>query len=1584
MLRNLLIMTITLLFIVPVVNAVNVVVEESNNTRTVVRFEIEDYTTQPIDINGDTYYQINVDGESNLLNKGEPSLPRICRSIIIPNDASMEIEVISSEYVDIPDMAVAPSKGNLLRTVDPEKVPYTFGSVFQSSDWYPSNLASIRKPHIQRDFRGTVIDLNSFQYNAEKNTLRVYTSVTVEVKNIGPSTENVLTRVNDGIVSDFEMIYKRRYINYDLLASRYTSVGEIGDLLIITHDLFADAMAPLVEWKQQKGIHTTIVNISAIGNNSTAIGNYIQNLYNTSNLAFVLLVGDAAQIASPYSSGGSSDPSYAKVAGSDHYPDIFIGRFSAENIPQVTTQVERTLTYEMNPPGADWFHKGTGVGSNQGPGHFGEYDDEHLDLIRDKLLAYNYTHVDQIYDYSGTAAMVTAALNEGRGIINYCGHGSTTSWSSTGYSNTHVNNLTNDNKLPFIISVACVNGDFAAYTCFAEAWMRASHNGAPTGAIGTYMSSINQSWDPPMDAQDEVVDLLVADEKFTYGGLCYNGSCKMIDINGSGGVSMYDTWHIFGDPSVMVWSNDPAPMTVNHDDIIIFGPSEFDVQVVGVEGALCAFYKDGTIYGTGYTDASGNCTITFDTQPIPGDELTLTVTSYNGLPYITPLMVISPEGAYVVYNDDSYNDVNGNDNDILEAGENILLGLELKNIGPDEAIDVNATVTSPDQYITMTDNTEAYGSILGGDATSFIADGFSFDVSSDAPDGYIAPFNLEVTGTNRDLWTGGFSLEIHKPVVDFLTVTINDIGNSDGVLDPGESADLIVTLANSGSGQATNATAILSESDAYVSISDNYGTYGLIEEISGMTSNSTDVYTVSADGGCTPGHEMVFNLSVTADNGYTANLTFDFIVGDRMSFFVDDFSTNQGWIGIDGSKDAEWTIGPATGGTGSDGSGASDPLYDHTPTEDNGVLGNDLTSGIGGDYSNNLNTQYYAYSPVIDCGDFTSTQLTYYRCLGIESSDHVKLQVFDGEDWVTLFQNTSTINETAWTEQFHNVASYADGNNSFQVRYSLGTTDNSSQYCGWNIDDFSLKGYDQSGGVSALMSMDNSEVADSMAEGGTALRSVHVDNNGDGELRIRFNSEASWIVCSNDLNYVNPSEGLDFEFSFDATGMVPGDYYSTLNYTSNDFDNMAGSIPLSLHIYAPTCDIPATSISRSLSAGDSIGVPVTIYNNGPGRLTYSIGCQTFDPSEKTSNSGLVASDRELIGYQNSSDDKNDQSPLYASSDRGHGGPDVYGYSWIDSDDPGGPAFAWVDISATGTVVDLGDDNYSSAIDIGFAFPWYENEYTQLYISSNGIITFGSGNSSRYNSFFPDTAAPNNMISMWWDDLDPEEYGNVYYYHDVSTGRFIVSFDGVPNYQYPDGTGSLNFQAILYPNGKVTLQYGTMDPGSDAEGLTSSSIGIENAAGDDGLEAVYNAAYMHDNMAIDFSVVRWLWVEPSGGMLEPFTNTDVTVNLCAFDLEDGVFEGQMSITTNDPLNPAYLLPVTVTIQDFICGDADGNGEGPLVTDLVFLVDYIFKGGPPPPVLAAGDANGLDGDLINVADLSYLVDYLFKGGPPPICH
>ncbi|MEA2031347.1 MAG: hypothetical protein U9N55_07120, partial [candidate division Zixibacteria bacterium] len=873
-------------------------------------------------------------------------------------------------------------------------------------------------------------------------------------------------------------------------------------------------------------------------------------------------------------------------------------------------------------------------------------------------------------------------------------------------------------------------------------------------------------------------------------------------------------------------------------------------------------------------------------------------------------------------------------------------------------------------------------SIPGNDGTKFIADGFSFTVSPDATEGYLASFDLSVTGTNRDTWTGEFSLEIHRPNVSYLTVAVTDIGNGNGVLDPGETAELVVSLSNSGSGQATNTSAILSETDTWVSVTDDYGDFGTINVLGGSASNTVDVFEVSADGSCTPGHEMTFNLAVSADNGYTANLSFDFIVGDRMSYFVDDFSSNKGWTGIGG--DAEWTIGPATGGSGEDASGNPDPALDHTPTEDNGVLGNDLTIEDG-DYNANIGTTQWITSPVIDCGDFASVQMTFYRYLGAESSDHVYFQVYDGSGWIQLFYNSSTYNESSWNEQFFDVSSYADGNNSFRVRFGLGSTNSSNQYCGWNIDDFSLKGYDQSGGVSPSLEITQTGLSDSLVEGSNNAHTVNVFNNGDGELRISFNSPESWISCSEDINYVIPSGNLDFPVTFDATGLAPGDYTGSLYFSSNDFSQMAGELSLTLHVYAPICNIPVSSVDATVEPGNQKIVPLTINNDGPGRLTYNIGCQTFEPKIRIANPGQIASERgELLGYRLSGDDKNEESPFFASSDKNHGGPDMYGYSWIDSDDPGGPAFSWVDISATGTLVELGDDACSDAIDMGFNFPYYENEYSQLFIGSNGIITFGTGNSSHSNVSIPSSIAPNNLISLWWDDIDPGDGGAIYYYHDVAGGRFIVSFDAVPNYQYPDGTGSLNFQAIFYPNGKFTIQYATMDPGSDSEGLSSASIGIENAVGDDGLEVVYNSAYMHDNMAIDFSVVRWLWVEPSGGLVEPYSQATVDVHFDAIDLENGSYTGQMSITTNDPLNPALVLPVTLGVQSFICGDVNGNGEEPNVSDITYLVTYLFNGGPPPPVLAAADCDGVGGDEVNVSDVTYLVTYLFNGGPPPICH
>lgn len=624
-------------------NDVSVQVQESNANRTVIQFEVNAFDRNALTINGEPYYSITAGKEGLFLNAGEPALPHVNRSILIPDDAEMVVRVISSEYQDFPMTPVVPSKGNLLRTVDPADVPYTFGAVYNSKDAYPADLVLGSDPYILRDYRGMVIEAHPFQYLPDARILRVYTSLVVEVVNIGASQNNVLIRdrAEHGIVPDFDLIYQRRFLNYGMQTDRYTQVPETGEMLIITYDTFAADMQPFVNWKKQKGIKTRMFNVSTIGNNSTAIKAFVQAYYDTTDLAFLLLVGDAAQVATPTSSGGSSDPSYAKLAGSDNYPDIFVGRFSAETVAHVQTQVARTLTYEQTLPTTDFLDKATGIASDEGAsqGHYGEIDYVHLNNIRTDLLAYTYVLVDQIYEPSATIAQVSAALNAGRGFVNYCGHGSTTAWSTTGFSNTNVAALTNNNRLPFIFSVACVNGNFNGYTCFAEAWLRAANGGTPTGALATYMSSIDQSWSPPMDAQDEATDLLVGNQMRTFGGMCYNASCKMIDINGSGGVSMYDTWHIFGDPSVLLRTAPPATMTLNYQLAIFFASPTYQLTVVGVPKALCALYNNGILYGSAYTDINGQATININPMLPVGGEVILTVTAFNKATFIDTLAI---------------------------------------------------------------------------------------------------------------------------------------------------------------------------------------------------------------------------------------------------------------------------------------------------------------------------------------------------------------------------------------------------------------------------------------------------------------------------------------------------------------------------------------------------------------------------------------------------------------------------------------------------------------------------------------------------------------------------------------------------------------------------------------------------------------------------------------------------------------------------------------------------------------------------------------------------------------------------------
>ena len=113
----------------------------------------------------------------------------------------------------------------------------------------------------------------------------------------------------------------------------------------------------------------------------------------------------------------------------------------------------------------------------------------------------------------------------------------------------------------------------------------------------------------------------------------------MMDEYGSSCYDETDSWTVFGDPSLQVRTDTPDTMTVIHNSMIPIGSTTFDVDVTGVEGALCAISHDYELLGHGYTDDSGRAVITFD-EPLPYMEgADLVVTGYNKIPYITSLQI---------------------------------------------------------------------------------------------------------------------------------------------------------------------------------------------------------------------------------------------------------------------------------------------------------------------------------------------------------------------------------------------------------------------------------------------------------------------------------------------------------------------------------------------------------------------------------------------------------------------------------------------------------------------------------------------------------------------------------------------------------------------------------------------------------------------------------------------------------------------------------------------------------------------------------------------------------------------------------
>lgn len=128
------------------------------------------------------------------------------------------------------------------------------------------------------------------------------------------------------------------------------------------------------------------------------------------------------------------------------------------------------------------------------------------------------------------------------------------------------------------------------------------------------------------------------------------------------------------------------------------------------------------------------------------------------------------------------------------------------------------------------------------------------------------------------------------------------------------------------------------------------------------------------------------------------------------------------------------------------------------------------------------------------------------------------------------------------------------------------------------------------------------------------------------------------------------------------------------------------------------------------------------------------------------------------------------------------------------------------------ILSLGDDTFA-AVSLDFAFPFFGTSYNQMFVGSNGFITFGSGDTTIVESVSK-FLNKQPRIAGFWDDLNPGAGGIVDATGDANS--MVVSFTGVPEFF---NTGANTFSVTLFSNGNIDLTFGSMTSNDGIVGVS---------------------------------------------------------------------------------------------------------------------------------------------------------------------
>jgi len=763
---------------------------------TTYNFEVEKVSVNKVKVGGFDFSKltlVGVDSYSGIhYERGLPEIPVISFYVNAESEEDIQVSLpgekgVEEKIMTLP-LEVAPSQDSLAK-IQGSKVPFIKFDLENKSSFWPEGEFSVSFAGSVKGKSKWLVTLYPVSYNPSAKEYKLIKNF--EVKILNSSLKSLEQNKQDTMVFVVGKKFKE-----------------------------AAAVKKYASFKNQQGFVVKTLVFTEDATDDISLRAALQKIYRSPNinLKSVFIIGDSQDVASHKAAAltvGVTDHFYRAIDTDDYNndingPDIGVGRITPKDETELNKIIEKFIQYQTgNFSNEEWLKHASFLATDD---KYQIAEGSHNYVVDKYTAPRGYTGIfpanpqlggDKLYaiTYHAGSPTVVNTLKGGRFLIDYSGHGATTSWAGPQVSQADVKSIGQTEAYPFVISNACITGQFTIPESFGETWIKNS-------AIMYWGSMDSSYWD-----EDDILERAMADKIFQlgsreFGDITHYALGEVWKYYKGENRSKYywETYVTFGDPSIHLRTNPSMTLMIEGQSEIAYGEDTATFKITSENGtpianARVALTLGERIISVANTNIEGVVNLAISSVDA-GNKLKLVVYADDAHLATKEIFVTSTTNPYLVVANFKMNNLVTSE---LRPFEEIKINFLVKNVARVPTQGAKIVLESIDGPAQIMSSAATIPALKSNEVYEFIGDSLKIKMLDATLNDKIT-LRFRWTTNEGDSKTFTQTFRIKRGELVITSVDFGDTLNPEnGGFGPGEEGTFFITVKNEGNDKIVNA-----------------------------------------------------------------------------------------------------------------------------------------------------------------------------------------------------------------------------------------------------------------------------------------------------------------------------------------------------------------------------------------------------------------------------------------------------------------------------------------------------------------------------------------------------------------------------------------------------------------------------------------------------------------------------------------------------------------------------------------------------------------------------------------------------------